>query len=111
MIYHQIMFYLRNFKNFAEAELDLDQPVTLLVGPNGSGKSNLIEAVELLSFLASGHRLHEVTDIGREGAIEVRGGLEACAKLGSDEFTLGIRTDVTYSGMVLSTKVQYEITV
>ena len=105
------MFYLRNFKNFAEAELDLDQPATLLVGPNGSGKSNLIEAVELLSFLAAGHRLHEVTDIGREGGIEVRGGLEACAKIGSDEFTLGLKTDVTYSGTGLPTPIQYEITV
>lgn len=105
------MFYLRNFKNFAAAELDLDQPATLLVGPNGSGKSNLIEAVELLSFLASGHRLHEITDIGREGAIEVRGGLEACAKLGFDEFTLGIKTDITYPGTVFPIQVQYEITV
>lgn len=109
--YNQFMFYLRNFKNFAAAELDLDQPATLLVGPNGSGKSNLIEAVELLSFLAAGHRLHEITDIGREGAIEVRGGLEACAKLGFDEFTLGIKTDVTYQGIVIPTQVQYEITV
>jgi predicted ATPase len=105
------MFYLRNFKNFAAAELDLDQPATLLVGPNGSGKSNLIEAVELLSFLASGHRLHEITDIGREGAIEVRGGLEACAKLGVDEFTLGIKTDIPAQGIIFPTEVQYEITV
>jgi predicted ATPase len=105
------MFYLRNFKNFAEAELDLDQPATLLVGPNGAGKSNLIEAVELLSFLAAGHRLHEVTDIGREGGIEVRGGLEACARIGSDEFTLGIKTDVVASGTVLPTSIEYEITV
>lgn len=105
------MFYLRNFKNFAEAELDFDQPVTLLVGPNGSGKSNLIEAVELISFLASGHRLHEITDIGREGAIEIRGGLEACAKLGFDDFTLGIKTDVIYSGIIVPVKIQYEISI
>lgn len=105
------MFYVRNFKNFSEAQLDLDQPVTLLVGPNGSGKSNLIEAVELLSFLAAGHRLHEVTDVGREGEIEIRGGLEACAKSGLNEFTLGIKTDVAYAGNVLPTEVQYEITV
>ena len=105
------MFYLRNFKNFAEAELDLDQPATLLIGPNGSGKSNLIEAVELLSFLTGGHRLHEVTDIGREGAMEVRGGLEACARIGSDEFTLGIKTEVVLSGTVLPTPIQYEITI
>lgn len=105
------MFYLRNFKNFAEAELDLDQPAMLLVGPNGAGKSNLIEAVELLSFLAGGHRLHEVTDIGREGGIEVRGGLEACARIGSDDFTLGIKTDVIVPGAVFPTEIQYEITI
>ena len=105
------MFYIRNFKNFAEAELDLDQSATLLIGPNGSGKSNLIEAVELLSFLAGGHRLHEVTDIGREGAMEIRGGLEACARLGSDEFTLGIKTEVLLPGTVMPTPIQYEISV
>jgi predicted ATPase len=100
------MFYLRNFKNFSEAELDLDRPATLIVGPNGSGKSNLIESVELLSFLASGHQLHEVTDIGREGQLEIRGGLEAAAKIGQDEFTLG------YKGCFGSYKaVTYEITV
>src|ERR1022692_2242600 len=88
------MFYVRNFKNFSEAELDFDQPTTLIVGPNGAGKSNLIEAVELLSFLASGHRLHEVTDIGREGQLEIRGGLEACAKLGHGEFTLGYKDQI-----------------
>lgn len=105
------MFYLRNFKNFTEAELDLDQPATLLVGPNGAGKSNLIEAVELLSFLAGGHRLHEVTDIGREGGIEVRGGLEACARIGGDEFTLGVKTELVSSGATVAVPVHYEITV
>lgn len=83
------MFYLKNFKNFAEAELDDERPVTLLIGPNGAGKSNLIEAVELLSFLAAGHPLHEVTDLERGGGLEVRGGLDACASFGHDTFTLG----------------------
>jgi len=105
------VFYLRNFKNFAEAELDFDQTTTLIIGPNGSGKSNLIEAVELLSFLASGHRLHEITDIGREGAIEIRGGLEACAKIGNDQFTLGFNGNILIHGTILPTKVSYEITV
>jgi recombinational DNA repair ATPase RecF len=48
------MFYLRNFKNFAEAELDLDQPAMLLVEPNGAGKSSLIEAVEFFPFWLPG---------------------------------------------------------
>ncbi|MBS0659500.1 MAG: AAA family ATPase [Verrucomicrobia bacterium] len=80
------MLTLRNFKNFAEASFDLDQPVTLLIGPNGAGKSNLIEAIELFSFLASGRPLHEVTDIGRGGGLEIRGGLAACARRGSSSF-------------------------
>jgi ABC-type Mn2+/Zn2+ transport system ATPase subunit len=105
------MFYLRNFKNFSEAELDFDQATTLIVGPNGSGKSNLIEAVELLSFLASGHRLHEVTDIGREGQIEIRGGLEAGAKFSHDYFTLGYKGGVTVQGTPSLRQVLYEITV
>lgn len=45
------MHYFNNFKGFAQAELDLSQPLTILIGPNGSGKSNVIEAVELLSFI------------------------------------------------------------
>ncbi|MDD5139764.1 MAG: AAA family ATPase [Verrucomicrobiales bacterium] len=105
------MFYLRNFKNFTEAELDFDQATTLIIGPNGSGKSNLIEAVELLSFLASGHRLHEVTDIGREGQIEIRGGLEACAKIGNDQFTVGFKGGVVLRDTVFPSDVTYEITV
>jgi len=105
------MFYLRNFKNFAEADLDLERPTTLLVGPNGSGKSNLIEGVELLSFLAGGHRLHEITDIGREGGIEVRGGLEACARMGHDQFTLGLRASVPLGDSIVPAKVDYEITI
>jgi predicted ATPase len=105
------MFYLRNFKNFAEAELDSDQSATLLVGPNGSGKSNLIEAVELLSFLAAGHRLYEVTDIGREGQLEVRGGLESCAKAGLGEFTLGFNALLPVRDSAAPSEVRYKITV
>jgi predicted ATPase len=104
------MFYLRTFKNFAEAELGFDQPTTLIVGPNGSGKSNLIEGLELLSFLAAGHRLHEVTDVGREGQIEIRGGLEACAKAGHSEFTLGFKAALPVPDRALAADVRYEIT-
>ncbi len=103
------MFYLRHFKNFSEAELSFDEPVTLLVGPNGAGKSNLIEAIELLCFLTSGRPLHEITDLGREGGLEVRGGLDACASWGEKEFLLGYRGTVeTAQG---NREVRYEISV
>ncbi len=103
------MFFLRHFKNFAEAELRFDEPVTMLVGPNGAGKSNLIEAIELLCFLASGRPLHEITDLGREGGLELRGGLDACASWGKEKFTLG------YRGLVQLKKqtwdISYKVTV
>ena len=88
------MFYLQHFKNFDKAELDFERPVTLLIGPNGAGKSNLIEAIELLSFLSSGRPLYEITDYGREGGLEVRGGLDVCASHGHEIFTLGQRSKI-----------------
>lgn len=39
-----------NFKNIAEAEIDLCPGVNCLLGANGMGKSNLLEAVHFLSF-------------------------------------------------------------
>lgn len=77
------MHYFRNFKNFADAKINLLQPVTLLIGRNGSGKSNVIEGVELLAQLAQGRPLFEISDVGRGSGttFEVRGGLAGCAKI------------------------------
>ena len=84
------MHYLTDFKGFKEAAIDLLRPFTLLIGPNGSGKSNVIEAVELLSFIARGQPLHEIADVGRAPAgLQIRGGLQACGRAGLDRFTLG----------------------
>ena len=74
---------LTDFKNFAQAEIDLFKPLTVLLGRNGSGKTNLIEGVELLAALARGAPLGEVTDVGRGGMFEVRGGLRSCVRFGA----------------------------
>jgi predicted ATPase len=79
---------LENFKNFASAEIDLSEPLTVVIGTNGSGKSNLIEAIELFGFIANGGLLHEITDIGQSGKQEVRGGLQACTHYQQDSFQL-----------------------
>jgi len=47
------LFSLANFKSFAAADLPLAE-LTVLVGANASGKSNLIEGLQLLSWLARG---------------------------------------------------------
>jgi predicted ATPase len=91
------MHTLIDFKGFAEATLDLAKPLTALIGPNASGKTNLIEAIELLAFIASGSPLHDVTDIGRGGGLEVRGGLQSCARRGTSQFTLGVRRKVRFN--------------
>ena len=81
----------RYFKGFAEAELPLDQPVTLLLGRNGAGKSNVIEGVHLLSELGQGLPLQEVGEPGEGRRCEVRGGLRGCASLREEWFVLGAR--------------------
>ena len=48
---------LIDFKAFKEARINPLRPFTLLIGPNGSRKTNVIEAIELLSFVARGQPL------------------------------------------------------
>jgi DNA replication and repair protein RecF len=45
---------LKDFRNYAEARLDIGTAPVVVTGPNGSGKTNLLEA---LSFLAPGRGL------------------------------------------------------
>ena len=93
------MYHLGNYKGFADAHIDLLRRFSLLIGPNGSGKSNVIEAIELLSFVARGQPLYEISDIGRgSGGLEVRGGLQACGREGEDWFKLGFSADIKFEG-------------
>ncbi|MFE2770855.1 AAA family ATPase [Microbacterium resistens] len=68
-------------------------PVTLIVGRNGSGKSNVLDALAVLSALATGTDLRDALDGGRQGPV-VRGGSEGCAPLGQDSFSIGCTADV-----------------
>ena len=85
------MHRLKNFKNFEDASVNLFEPLTMLLGRNGSGKTNLIEGVELMAALARGMPTNDVTDIGRGGALEVRGGLPSCGRFGTPRLTLQLR--------------------
>ena len=82
------MHRLTNFKNFARAELNLFEPLTILLGRNGSGKTNLIEGIELLATLARGSPFNEIADIDRGGVFEVRGGLRSCIRFGKKKIRL-----------------------
>jgi predicted ATPase len=92
------MHHFTDFKGFSEAQIDLSQPLTILIGPNGAGKSNLIEGVELLSFIANGGLLYEVTEINQGGTEEIRGGLQACTRHSQNSFTLGFSGGLKFEG-------------
>lgn len=88
-----------NFKGFGSASIDLLRPFTLLIGPNGSGKTNVIEAIELLSFVARGQPLYEIADVGRtETGLQIRGGLQACGRLNRDLFALVFKARARFDG-------------
>ena len=44
---------LTNFKNYAEADIELCGNVNCFVGNNGAGKTNLLDAAYYLSFCKS----------------------------------------------------------
>lgn len=57
---------LVDFRNYAEAELDLQPGTNLLVGRNGQGKTNLAEAIAYLATLGS-HRVTSDAPLVRNG--------------------------------------------
>ena len=104
------MYEFENFKGFAHARLNLFRPITILIGPNGSGKSNAIEAVELLSFIARGGSLHDVTDLGKQTpGLQLRGGLQSCPRSGHNKFSLHFAGMTKFSGV--QTSFRYSVTV
>lgn len=93
------MHHIVEFKGFDSVSIDLLNPFTLLIGPNGSGKTNVIEAIELLSFIARGQPLYEIADVGRtETGLQVRGGLQACGHMGQDAFALAFGAPARFDG-------------
>lgn len=67
-------FSVRNFKSFIEAKLEL-RPLTMLIGANASGKTNLLEALQVLSWLAEGRPLAQLLSDIRDEELSLRGTL------------------------------------
>jgi predicted ATPase len=92
------MYVIRDFKGFDEVRVDLSVPMTVLIGANGVGKSNLIEAVDVLGFVARGQPVHAITDIGGGGELQVRGGLQGCLRGSNMTLTLGFESELQFDG-------------
>lgn len=50
--------HVRGYKSLADVEVELE-PLTVLMGPNAAGKSNFLDALQLLSKLATSRTLKE----------------------------------------------------
>lgn len=58
---------LRDFRNYAEADITVSTGCVVLIGSNGQGKTNLVEAINFLSTLGS-HRSNVENALIRTGA-------------------------------------------
>lgn len=83
-------FKLNNFKSFQdEAVLPLGGALTVLIGANAAGKSNVLEALRLLSWLASGNKLVAIQrEVNRADKV-VRGRVPDLFRRGELRFALG----------------------
>lgn len=79
---------LELFKSFRDAVLPIDV-VTVLTGRNNAGKSNALDAIEVLSRLATGEDIADALDGRRREGGPVRGGSRGCAPHGYNRFSLG----------------------
>ena len=52
----------------------------------------------MLSSIAAGNPLREITDLDRQGALNVRGGLQGCPRYGTDSFTLSFSARMRWVG-------------
>lgn len=78
---------LKDFRSYGSFELEPAQGLTVLVGPNAVGKTNVVEAIELVTEMAS-FRNPVWADLVREGA-------ERAIVLMQAEAESGSRTDIT----------------
>jgi len=57
---------LKDFRNYAEADVELSSGANVFVGRNGQGKTNLVEAIAYLATLGS-HRVSNDAPLVRDG--------------------------------------------
>jgi len=78
-------FTVKGFKSYRNATLPLAE-LTVLIGANASGKSNLIEALQLLSWIAHGRRLADLISALKEREVVIRGTTSNLTYGGGSEF-------------------------
>ncbi|KOR36088.1 ATPase [Planktothricoides sp. SR001] len=83
---------LKDFKSYKSATLHLGR-LTVLIGANASGKSNVIEALRILSRIATGERLVLLRNPQKKGDNFFRGNVEHLGYRGKQNFQLACLTN------------------
>lgn len=83
---------VRGFKSYKDATLPLAE-LTVLIGANASGKSNLIEALQLLSWLSRGRRLGDLISALKEREVVIRGTTSNLTYGGASDFAFVCKTE------------------
>lgn len=81
------------FKSYEGEQRLVLAPLTVLIGANASGKSNLIEALQLLAWLARSHRLGDLGHALRERELAIRGSASDLLPRGRTDLRLGCKLD------------------
>ena len=86
--------FIRGYKSLYDVDLEL-KPLTVLIGPNASGKSNLLDAIGLLSRIATVGPIKTAFEEHRGQPLEAffipsGGGLAESLERESLQFTLGV---------------------
>jgi DNA replication and repair protein RecF len=79
---------LRDFRNYAHAEVELAAGLTVVAGPNGAGKTNLLEAI-YFGCTARSPRTSNERELVRRGADVTRVVLEVADDEGSRRIEVG----------------------
>jgi predicted ATPase len=95
--------HVKGYKSLTDAEVNL-QPLSVLFGPNAAGKSNFLDALQLLSRIASSRTLKEAFEPPYRGKpLESfsfsRGGLDSLLK--EDVVSFSMEVDVEVSPRVV----------
>lgn len=83
--------HIENFKSLRDVAIPLAD-LTLLVGANAAGKSNIVEALQLLTWLAAGRRLSELAHALRDESLAIRGLPDNLVRFGERELRFAVST-------------------
>lgn len=94
--HHGILMYLKrltviNYKNIAEADLELSPKINCFIGNNGEGKTNLLDAVYFLSFCKSHTNAFDSQNIRHEAEFAMLTGLYATGEDNTTEIAVGMK--------------------